>query len=308
VGGDVIQEAPWKYWAAFARKVPHPGPIDSNGIPLVIVHRHPRGRPPVYHPVAIFQYALANYNLALAGNAQAGDAFTRCVRWTEESAVEGSNRRFLVWLYTVPIWTPRVRRPWISGMAQGQALSVLARAFLQTGSSRTAEVAQRAAQSFAHTVTEGGVIVRTAKGGVFVEEIAAYPTLHILNGCLTGLIGLFEYLRVFPDPQLRAIFDAALDTAESWLPAYDTGFWSRYSLGVRWNLASVHYHRVHIGQLRYFGQTFGRQAFSDRADRWEAYARSPFNRGLQRIVEFFYLNANRVMTVSRLHALKYRAV
>jgi hypothetical protein len=300
-------EPSWAYWAALTKKVPHPGPLDPHGIPLVFVHRHPRGTPAVYHPVAIMQYALRNYNLRLAGDNEAGRAFSRCARWVEDNAVEDPKGRFAVWQYHFPTWTPRLRPPWISGMAQGQGLSVLTRAFLDTDSRRTAEVAHKAAQSFAYTVAEGGVISRPADGAVFVEEVAAFPTLHILNGCLTGLIGLFEYLRVFPNAQLQTIFDTALTTVENWLSAFDLGFWSRYSLGVRWDVASVRYHHVHISQLRYFAKTFERRAFAERAERWERYARSMMYRCLHRVVEFGFLNANRVMTGLSLNALKYRS-
>jgi heparosan-N-sulfate-glucuronate 5-epimerase len=300
-----------KYWISFVpSKVPHRGPV-NDGIPLVLVRPNGRVRPgrgarPTYDPIAIMQYALGNYGLALEGDAVAQDAFIRCVRWIQDNAVEEREGRFLVWPFNRPLRMPPVRPPWISGMAQGEGLSVLAREFLRTRSDRTADIARRAANSFLYTVSSGGIITPTGNNRVFIEEYAVLPSTHILNGCLTGLFGLWEHLRVFPDSQLQTIFEAGIDGVENWLPHFDMGFWSRYSLGIRCNIAPLHYHNTHIEQLRYFGRTLGRPAFSDRADRWEAYTRLPLNRRLHRCASFLSENGLRAATVLSLHRLKYR--
>jgi hypothetical protein len=304
---SAMQEMLGKYWSDLEfRKIPYRGPLDDAGIPLLYLRRHRRGDPPIYHPVAILQYALAHYNLALSGNAAAEAVFMRCARWVEENAVEEPRHRFLVWPYGFPLRTPPVRPPWISGMAQGEALSVLARAFLRTGSSRTADVARQAAQVFLYTISDGGVITRAADGRCFIEEIASPPALHILNGCLTGVFGLYEHLCLFPDAKLQAVLEAVIEGVAHWLPAFDTGYWSRYSLGVRWHLADAHYHKTHIHQLRYLGGLFSRPVFLSRADQWQEYERSRFNRARQRMTKALELHGNRGMTVLRLNGLKYR--
>jgi hypothetical protein len=117
-----------KYWLNLAaEKVPHRGPVDVNGIPMIFLPRHKRGPGPVYHPVAIMQHALGSYDRALAGDATAQEAFSRCARWVRDNAVKEHEGRFLAWFYSFPLRTPPVHPPWISGMAQGQGLSVLAR-------------------------------------------------------------------------------------------------------------------------------------------------------------------------------------
>jgi hypothetical protein len=303
-----------KYWKNLVpwmtAVLPHRGPI-NDGIPLVLVRTNGRVRPgrgasPTYHPIAIMQYALGNYGLALEGDQVAQDAFIRCARWIQDNAVDEREGRFLVWPFKFPLRTPPVRPPWISGMAQGEGLSVLAREFLRTRSDRTADIARRVANSFLYTVSSGGIVTPTGNNRVFIEEYAVAPSTHILNGCLVGLIGLWEYLRIFPDARLQAIFDAGIDGVEDWLPRFDMGFWSRYSLGVRCDIAPIDYHNTHIEQLRYFGRALGRPAFSERADRWDAYIRRPFNRVLYRCVRFLSVNGRRGATVLSLHRLKYR--
>jgi heparosan-N-sulfate-glucuronate 5-epimerase len=304
--GEYMKDAsPGVSWAA--HKANWSGAVDSNGIPL-----HDLGGVRLsgvtYHPVVITQYALAHWNRAQNGNADSERTFLRCARWLEENATEEPGGRFLTWLYTYRLRTPPMSAPWISGMAQGKALSVLARAFQTTASPRTADVARRAAKGFLYTVSDGGLITRDRAESCFIEEFAALPPIHVLNGCLSGFVGLFEHDQLFPDPSVAAVLTACIAGVEKLLPAFDTGYWSKYCLGMRWRISPVHYHRVHIKQLRYLGNLLRRQTFLDRATLWESYERSRVNRARQRVVEWLQLNANRTMTVLRLNLLKYRDV
>jgi heparosan-N-sulfate-glucuronate 5-epimerase len=289
------------------RKVPHhDGPLDEAGVPLCDAHRFRLSGPPIYQPVVIAQYALAQHNLALNGKPGAKEIFMRCAKWLEDNAVEEMKGRFLVWPYSYPLRTPSIPAGWISGMAQGVGLSVLARSFYRTGSSRTAEVAERVAKSFLYRVEEGGVIFRFPNETCFIEEVAHLPALHILNGCQAALIGLFEYLSVFADPKLQTILEASVQGIDDLLPEFDTGYWSLYSLGVRWHLASRHYHRVHVRLFRDLGNLLNNRQFLNYADRWESYQLSMFNRIRHDTTEFLQVNARRTMTILQLDSFKYR--
>jgi heparosan-N-sulfate-glucuronate 5-epimerase len=288
------------------RNAPH-GLLDKNGIPLCDVRRSFRlSRPPAYHPVMIVQYALAQYNLALDGNAEAEEIFMRCARWLEDNAVEEPQQRFLVWPYGYPLRTPSVPAGWISGMAQGEGLCVLARSFQKTGSSRTAEVAQKVANCFLYSVEEGGVIFRLSGNACFIEEIAYPPFLHILNGCQVALLGLFEYLSLFPDPKLQTVMESCVQGIEELLPQFDTGYWSLYSLGYRWNLAPRRYHHVHVRLFRELGKLLNNVGFLNCAERWGKYESSIANRFRHDTIAFLQVNARRVLTILQLHSLKYR--
>jgi heparosan-N-sulfate-glucuronate 5-epimerase len=287
------------------REPPH-GLLDENGIPLCDLRRRRLTGPPAYSPVMIAQYALAQYNLALDGNSEAETIFMRCARWLEHNAVEESHQRFLVWPYSFPLWTVSVPAGWISGMAQGEGLSVLARSFQKTGSSRTAEVAERVAKSFLYSVEQGGVVFRLSSNSCFIEEIAHPPFIHILNGCQAALIGLFEYLQPFSNPKIEEVLGACVQGIEDLLPQFDTGYWSLYSLGYRWNLASRHYHHVHVRLFRDLGKLLNNTRFSNCAERWEKYERSTANRFRHDATEFLQENARRALTVLRLNSLKYR--
>jgi heparosan-N-sulfate-glucuronate 5-epimerase len=291
----------------YGHKANWSGAVDSDGIPLYDL-RSARLRGLTHHPVSIIQYALAHWDLLCDGRRDSKAVFMRCVRWLENNAVEEPGDRFATWLYCFPLRTPPVSAPWISGMAQGQALSVLARAHQLTGSARTAELARRAVRGFLYTIADGGLITRDSAGRSFIEEIATHPAQHILNGCLYGFVGVLEHNQVFPDPAIAALLGSCIAGIERLLPRFDTGYWSSYSLGVRWRLAPTYYHHVHVRQLRYLGRLLGRESFLARAARWEGYVRSRRNRARHHLCEWLQTNANRTMTVLRLNAVKYRAV
>jgi hypothetical protein len=193
-------------------------------------------------------------------------------------------------------------------MAQGEALAVLARAFQITASQRYATVARAAARGFLYDVSDGGLVTHDLAGNCFIEEIAVDPAIHVLNGCLFGFVGLFEYNQVFPDPAIADALKACERGIDRLLPAFDTGHWSRYSLGVRWNIATPFYHRVHIRQLEYLGHLLDRQSFLDRGRRFAAYEGSRLNRVRTNVRLPLQLNVNRALTVMHLPFLKYRKV
>ncbi len=208
----MIPKAVGKYYYLPAGKIPHRlGPLDDAGIPLFDLRHLRLNGPPVYHPLVIMQYALSQHSLGIDGNSQAEEIFMRCARWLEDNAVQEAQKRFLVWPFNFSLRTPPVSAPWISGMAQGKALSVFARSFRRTRSSRTADVAHEAARSFLYTVREGGVVTRVSNGTCFIEEYAYPPAIHVLNGCLCALVGLLEHLRVFPDSKIQSVFEACVE-------------------------------------------------------------------------------------------------
>jgi heparosan-N-sulfate-glucuronate 5-epimerase len=298
-----------RYMIAYAEKhIPARGPLDEQGIPLFDPKSLRLDARPLYHPIVIIQYGLAHYDLALDGDSEAHEIFLDCARWLEEHASEDPVGRFVVWLYEFPLRTPPVRPPWISGMAQGQALSLLTRAFLETQSTSTAEVARRAARSFCYSIREGGVVSESKSGALFIEEVAHLPELHILNGCLYGLFGLYEYLQVFDDAELQPVFERCLQGVDEVLPLFDMGWWSRYSLGVRWHVAPRYYHDIHIRQLKYLAVLLNRPEFDLYAQRWEAYRESPILRLRHTVRSAVEVNVNRVLTVARLDRIKYRPV
>ena len=284
------------------------GPADGMGIPLWDPKRFRLKGGPLYHPTIIAQVGLASFDRMLNGEREAEDTFLRTAGWIEDHGTEARDHRFLMWPCAFPLRTPPVAAPWISGMTQGQILSLLTRLYKQTESPHTEEVARRAARSFCYPVEDGGVVSEMRSGALFIEEVAAEPVIQVLNGCLYGLFGLYEYTQVFEDTEVREVLARCVQGVEESLSLFDMGWWSRYSLGLRWHVAPFYYHDVHIEQLRYLAVLLDRPKFEDWAQRWSAYRQSRANRWRRRAVGAIEVNVNRALTISKLDRIQYRTL
>ncbi|MDQ6779851.1 MAG: D-glucuronyl C5-epimerase family protein [Candidatus Eremiobacteraeota bacterium] len=186
------------------------------------------------------------------------------------------------YVYDFPYPHYGAKAGWISGMAQGEALSLLVRAYDATANTRYLSAAIGAATPFQHLLESGGAVWRSASGDAVLEEVAIEPPSHILNGHIFALWGLWDLMKVHAEPWVHELHEAALLTLRRRLPDYDSGFWSYYSAlasrrGFR-NLAVLKYHAFHIAQLRVTAAMTGDPYYREVADRWRNYQRSGSSR------------------------------
>lgn len=153
-----------------------------------------------------------------------------------------------------------------------------------------------------------GVVSEMRSGALFIEEVAHDPAIQVLNGCLYGLFGLYEYVRVFDDAELRPVLAKCVRGVEEALPLFDMGWWSRYSLGLRWHMAPPYYHDVHIRQLEELAVRLERPDFDVYARRWDAYRQSAALGRRRAVQSFIEVNVNRALTVAAHDRFKYRRV
>jgi len=265
-----------RYYKSFHDKL-RPLYLDDNGIPLYVLGP-PLG--PQHHPVTISQYALGLYNRYIeSGNCEDRRSFVSQADWFVRTATRRSD--FVVWEYHFNLWKYNAKAPWVSAMAQGEALSVLLRAYQLTGRQTYAQIATQALGSFEHTIEQGGVCATDSRGNVYYEEVAARPAAHILNGFISALWGLEDYYRVFHDSRSKVLFDAGVKTLIDSLADFDNGYWTRYSLLYPNQVASVHYHRLHILQMENLYASTGLEVFHSLADRWQGYWRNTVCRARQ---------------------------
>lgn len=131
--------------------------------------------------------------------------------------------------------------PWVSGLAQGTALSALSRATSALGDPKYLEAARSALGIF-RTAPPEGVHVPTPVGAHYLQYSFA-PSLRILNGFVQSLNGLADFtVAAGGDPEGQALLAAGDGEALAELPAYDTGGWSRYSN--RGRDSDLNYHKV----------------------------------------------------------------
>jgi hypothetical protein len=220
-------------------------------------------------PAPLAQLALGWWERRLAGEAQALEEFLRVCTLLAES---GQNRDSeLRWPVSLPSAKYRLQSGACSALTQGQAASTFVRAYLATNDDHYAELACRAAAPLL-CERSNDLVSYTASGPV-LEEAPSIPASHILNGWISALWGLWDVQLALSNERARNAFEAGVEALRHHLPAYDVGWWSRYSLypHVLEDLAKPIYHRYHIAQLTVMHQLTGIPDFAHTSARWSEF-------------------------------------
>lgn len=266
-----------EYYMTFAEKAKYAGPQDAVGVPLLNYHGQIGLQ---YNPIAVAQWGLGNFNRFRRGDDGARGKFVLASDWLCER-LEANTHGFQVWNHHFD-WEYRktLKAPWYSGLAQGQGISLLVRAYAETGDAKYSKAAALAFGSFSADTESGGVTFRDEVGNLWFEEYILSPPTHILNGFIWAAWGLYDYWLATGDGEARNLFGSAVETLRKNLDRYDLGFWSRYELsGTRLPMiASPFYHRLHVTQLQIMHKITGDDVFARYARKWEKYARSASKR------------------------------
>jgi hypothetical protein len=129
--------------------------------------------------------------------------------------------------------------PWTSGLSQGTAVQVFARAWSRFKEAVDLTAAQQALGLF-ETPPPVGVRVTTATGAYYAEYTYA-PTDRILNGFIQADVGLYDYATITKDPLGLALFEAGDAEARVLVPHFDTGAWSLYD---QYGESNLNYHEL----------------------------------------------------------------
>lgn len=172
-----------------------------------------------------------------------------------------------------------IQTGWYGAMCQGQAISVLVRAYLETKDDRFLTAAEAGVKVFNISSSEGGVRAVFMDKYEWYEEYPTNPPTFILNGFMYSLLGLYDLksVSVKLKAEVRRLYQSGLRSLEAMLPLYDTGAGTFYDLrhftmktapkGARWD-----YHSTHINQLLLFA-TIEKdyRIFRETAERWRGY-------------------------------------
>jgi heparosan-N-sulfate-glucuronate 5-epimerase len=253
--------------------------FDSNGV-LLIWYEAPDYLS--YNPVAISQAAIAYFDRwHSAGETPAQAEQDRKSFFNQVNWLMANQQSDGIWLFRFQ-WG-QMKKPWWSAMAQGQALSVLLRAYWVSGDDAYLGAARKALSTFDRLTSDRGatslVTVQGRQLRVCQEYLPGMYHDNVLNGWIFALAGLYEYAIYTGDPealyQLVAA-DRGLPAVRYLLPWYDTGKWSYYAIDSftaipRGPNAHVTYHALHIRQLRWLYSLTGDAVMSAYADRFQLY-------------------------------------
>ncbi|WP_449132871.1 D-glucuronyl C5-epimerase family protein [Senegalimassilia anaerobia] len=236
---------------------------DEGGVPVSVI----AGGARVHFPIAIFQYGLGCYDLAILKKGEAKH-FLSSLRVCSEWAL-GAQREDGSWDAFGPIGSERYT---VSSMAQGEGCSMLLRAHAAFGDERYRAAALKAAEFMLVDVDDGGVSSHD-EGELFLEEYPQRPRRSVMNGWVFSLFGLYD--ASLADSRFAVPFEQSAETLARHLDDYDAGYWSYYDLEHR--IASPAYHHLHIAQLRAMADLSGDARFSAKAEAYERYQESPAN-------------------------------
>jgi heparosan-N-sulfate-glucuronate 5-epimerase len=263
-----------------------PGELRGYYIDFRVKARSPAWPPPELQPLArqlhvdVAQWGLGAWEHYLASGREEWLAAAMAVgrhlveRQERDGALAGG------WVHEWPYpHTFPLDPPWMSAMAQGEGASLLVRLAAETGEEALLESALRARLPLLQPTGSGG-LQSTLAGGPLLEEYPTQPASHVLNGAVFALWGCLDLDLAAGEPEMRALFEAGVDTLAQNISRWDTGWWSRYDLYPHpvANLASFAYHELHINQLRVMAMIAPRDELTETADRFEGYASSSLAR------------------------------
>lgn len=236
--------------------------IAGDGVPRVFY----RGIGWRANPVTASQYGLHAYDLWLHGHSGGQLAVVeRVANWlVRRQARDGR------WVYEFDFTFVGgvMRAPWSSAMAQGQAMSLLERAYRATGRRAYLRAAVKALQPF--KVRPGATpFVRcyATCAHPFFEEYPTRPRSDVLNGFMFTLVGLYDLASVAPHSDALRLYNAGRETLRLALPRYDSGGTARYCLSSS-RLASQSYQAIHVYLLRTLDSLSPDREFRFYARRW----------------------------------------
>ena len=254
------------YYIDYSEKAHWNGETDPDGIPLIVLSNNKR----IYFPITIAQMALGHYELWLERNESYNkDYFLKLAAWLKDNQDESGGWEN-PWEYLRPSCISNY-----SAMAQGQALSVMIRAYMLIDDESLLDSSYRAFYHMTKAVEKGGCTYYTEKG-MSLEEYPEVPRSSVLNGWIYATFGLYDLMLSGKDKEVKESFEHSVKTLALNLENYDMGYWSYYDLHSL--IASPYYHKLHITLLDALYVITKNKVFKDFSEKWTKYENNTLSR------------------------------
>jgi hypothetical protein len=265
LGRAFIKDKVHGYFNDLTGKTNWNGMLDTEGIPYNILANGKK----IYFPTTIIQMALGYYDRwIIEKDPYDYKQFIKLTDWIV--AKQDENGGWDVWTETGLKYDSVY-----SAMTQGEAISLLSRAWLNTGNDEYRESAFQAFKVMIKPVEEGGTTIYEGDD-VYLEECPLIERNTILNGWIFALFGLYDFSIAFKSSQALDLLNQSLNTLSKSLLLFDANYWSYYDL--RKNIASPFYHALHIEQLKALSIINPLGPWEGYCKKWIAYQNNPRNK------------------------------
>ena len=184
-----------------------------------------------YNPLTIAQYALSNFNKYIDTNDKKyKDIFFKQVDYliNNYDIIDNNN---IGWAYLFEYKSYDLEKGWYSGLAQGQIISVLVRAYLLSNNSEYLPIINKAMNFMLKELKDNkeGLLRYTPEGNIWIEEYPSKKPSLVLNGFVSSIFGMYDYLIIFPNEEkIKNIYSKSLVSLKNSIAFYDTGSWLLY--------------------------------------------------------------------------------
>ena len=240
----------------------------------------------VYNQIFIIQYGLISHDLIQSGIEVEINKkqLEKCINWMEANEEECGN--CIVWRNHYSDERYGLKPGWVSGMYQGQAMSLYMRYGQMIGEdAKYTEKARRIYKFFQIKYEDGGVRRMDSQNHLWFEEYPSSSASFVLNGFIYTLFGIYDLWRVTNDTEVKATIDQCLETLRHSLHKYDSGYWSVYDQ-LKKELATKYYHKnIHIPLMEILYGLTQDVIFLQYKERWEKQLNSGI---IKNFVEIMY--------------------
>lgn len=228
-----------------------------------------------YNPIQIAQFGLEEYGFyRITGEDIHRERMNISINWLRDNQSSDG-----VWCldfdFKHPGITNIIERPWISALAQGQAISLLCRDYVLTKDETDIDLAEKAYIPFEIPVEEGGLLAKTFRGGVWLEEYPTSPSSFTLNGFCYSIFGVYDLYCVTGIERYKKMYEACIQSVTEMLPFYDdAGGFSHYDLcnltePIQRPRTNSKYHVLHVILLQYLNSISPNKTFEFYIDKWK---------------------------------------
>jgi len=232
------------------------------------------------NPVIVSQQTITYYEQFKKNNDhQIKEKLLNCANWLVTNSVLVKNYSLLYYNFPWPGYN--LEKPWVSAMAQGQAIQALINAHKILEDEKYLETAKQLLNSFHVETTDGGITYKDNSDRWWYEEYASKKGKkpRVLNGMIFALFGIYDYYCYQKDPDAEFLFQQGIRALKNDLPRYN--FRKGYSYYDLLQNPARKYHKIHIDQMKQLFEITREKMFKKYYDVWKSF---DFNKNMHTLI------------------------